>query len=290
MERLKSSDSANEGKRLRVDVVRHGPSSYTQPDWRDVATASDLSTLGRYEEGTKSDAEVTEGKEMAVAAVRSTAEKIAESIQSDEEVIIWASPTGRTLETARIISEVLKERGVALRKGGDASEFGIKIFEQFGEVRNFSWDLFAPLMLGGEVALGESVFSIDKRNSNPAGLGYPEYFTSDAIREIPQSVKNQWPHEYVEKIEQFESFAEVTRRMADGLRRLKMLKDKHYRIILVTHDALTGAMVKSFTNGERGGLNPADFLSLERRGDKLVVTRVGDITEGNNSQDITELS
>lgn len=287
MERLGDNESGKVKRGLKIDVVRHGPSTYRQPEWSDIGTANDLNALGRYQDDTKSDEEIRDGKEQAVAAVKASAEKIAASISPDEDVVIWSSPTGRTLETARIISETLTEKGIKLRKKGDESSHGIEVFEHIGEVENFSWDLFSPLMSGGEVEFGGRKFFVDKALSNPRNLGYPEYFTTDAIKDIPDEVKAQWPEEYVAQIERFESFADVTERMANTLRRLKKVGDKNYRIVLVTHDALMGALVKTFTFGEFAGVSPAQFLSLERRGDKLVVTRVGDITEGDSERDVT---
>jgi broad specificity phosphatase PhoE len=273
-------------KDLKINVVRHGPSTYRQPEWTDVNTADDINTLGRFHDGSKTPEEIAEGKEKAIAIVRASAEEIAEDINPDEEVAIWSSPTGRTLETARIISEVLQKKGIQLRKKGTASEHGIKVFERLGEVENFSWLLFEPLMNGGEMEFQGKKFSIDKSLTNPKGMGYPDYFTTDAIKDIPDEVKQQWPKEYVDQIESFESFADVSERMASTLRKLKNLNDNHYRVILVSHDAMTGAMVKTFTSDQLGGINPGQFLTIERQDSNLVVTRVGDITEGDSNTDI----
>jgi len=193
------------------------------------------------------------------------------------------------LETARIVKDVLKERGIVLRKSKDTSP-DMSIFEKLGEVKNFSWNLFEPLMNGGGVSFNDETFFIEKSQSNPKGLGYPEYFTSDEVKNIPQEVKDTWPHEYVEKIESFESFVDVTERMMSSLERLKKLNDKNYRIIIVTHDALTGSIVNTFTAGQSTGINPGQFISLERKGDDLVATRVGDVTEGNSQDDVIDIS
>lgn len=280
----------NTGKKktLKVDIVRHGPSMYRQPEWTDIETANDINTLGRYDDGAKTEEEVRRGKEEAIEIVRETAGKIADEISPDEEVIIWSSPTGRTLETARIISGVLEERGIRLRKKGTAQEYGIKMFEQIGEVKNFSWSLFEPLMNGGEVEINGAKFRLDKALSNPEGLGYPDYFTSDALKQIPASVKQQWPEAYVTEIESFESFREVSERMTKALKRLKMVGDKNYRVIVVTHDALTGDIVRTFTSGESTGINPGQLISLERVENKLVVTRAGNTTSGNSEEDVTK--
>ncbi len=287
MERL-SQELNPKKKELKVDIIRHGPSTYRQPKWTDVKTADDLNTIGRFVDGAKTEEEISQGKKEAVEIIKKTAEEIANEIEPGEEVVIWSSPTGRTLETARIISEVLREKGIELRSKGTSEEYGIKIFEKLGEVKNFSWPLFEPLMNGGEVEFNENKFKIDKTLSNPDNIGHPDYFTSDAIKNISNEAKTKWPKDYVNEIEKFESFAEVNKRMIDMLSRLKKVGDKKYRVIIVTHDALTGGIVKTFTHDKLSGINPGQRISLERKEDKLVVTRVGDITEGNSEKDITE--
>jgi broad specificity phosphatase PhoE len=273
MERLEpqlpQEKESEENPELKVDIFRHGESTYKQRQEVPIEEAKDLTP---------------EGEEK----VRENAEILAETIGDDEEVEIWSSPTGRTLHTARIISETFEEKGIKLRKKGSAEEHGIKIWEQLNEVHNFSWVLFEPLMNGGEVEFVGEKFNIDKNQSNPLGLGYPEYFTSGAIKEIPEEVKNQWPKEYVEQIEGFESFIEVTQRMMKPLERLKKLQDKNYRVIIVTHDALTGFIANVFTAGEESGLDPGSFINLERKDGKLIVTKVGDRTEGESSKDVIE--
>jgi broad specificity phosphatase PhoE len=287
MERLNQEPNLSK-KELKVDIVRHGPSTYRQPEWDDVKTADDLNTLGRYVDSEKTDEEIAKGKEEAIEIIKKTAEKIAGEIEPDEEVVIWSSPTGRTLETARIISEVLQEKEIRIRVKSASDEYGIKTFEKLGEVRNFSWPLFEPLMNGGEIEYGGVKFTIDKSLSNPTNLGYPDYFTSDAIKSISQEVKDKWPREYVAEIEKFESFAEVNKRMIDTLSRLKKIGDKKYRVIIVTHDALTGGIVKTFTHDKFSGINPGQLISLERKDDKLVAISVGDITKGDSEKDVTE--
>lgn len=287
MERLNIEPNPNK-KDLKVDIVRHGPSTYRQPEWNDVKTADDLNTVGRYVDGQKTDEEIAKGKNEAIEIIKKTAEKIAADVEPDEEIVIWSSPTGRTLETARIISEVLQGKGIKLRTKGSSEEYGIKTFEKLGEVKNFSWPLFEPLMNGGEIEYGGIKFQINKSFSNPNNLGYPDYFTSDAIKNIPDEVKAEWPKDYVDEIEKFESFAEVNKRMINTLSRLKKVGDKKYRVIIVTHDALTGGIVKTFTHDRFSGINPGQLISLERKDDKLVATRVGDITEGDSEKDIME--
>jgi len=284
MKRL-HQEPKTDNEQIKINIVRHGPSTYRQPKWNDARTADDLNTVGRYVDGQKTDEEITNGKNEAIDIIKKTANQIAAEIQEDEEVVIWSSPTGRTLETARIISEVLQEKGIRLRKKFN-SPFGIQTFEKLGEVKNFSWPPFEPLMNGGELEYGGVKFKIDKSRSNPNNLGYPDYFTSDAIKKIPNEVKAGWPKNYVDEIEKFESFAEVNKRMIDTLSRLKKIGDKKTRVIIVTHDALTGGIVKIYTHDKFSGINPGQLISLEKKDNKLVVTRVGDMMVGDSEMDI----
>ena len=273
---------------LKIHIVRHGPSSYRQPEWRDIATAYDLNTLGRYDDASLSVAKIREGERRAVKMVERTALEIAADIKLGEDVAIWASPTGRTLQTARIISRILRSRGLRPRKGEYGARHGIKIFALLGEVRNFSWELFEPLMNGGEVTYAGRTFYMDRALSNPKGLGYPSYFRRDAIKDISAEAKALWPAEYVARIERFESCAEATARIMCALSRLKRIRDKNYHIILVTHDGLIGSLVATFTSGRLESIGPAQCVSLERRCASLVVTQVGDITEGDDIKDVIE--
>lgn len=282
----KMENNSKPDKSLKINIVRHAPSSYRQPEWRDVETADDINTIGQFKDGEKTAEEIAIGKKEAEKIIRDSAEKIIAEIGSDEEVVIWSSPTGRTLETAKVIREVLREKGIKLKTDVEGKDREIKIFEKLGEVKNFRWELFEPLMNGGEVYLGEKKFTIEKGQSNPDNLGYPDYFTSDAIKKIPAEIKKTWPKEYVKEIESFESFAEASKRMTGTLKKVKAVGDKNYRIIMVTHDTMTGSVVKTFTKNELSGINPGEFVSLERVDDKLVVKRVGNITEGNSEEDV----
>lgn len=285
MEGLNTPKKNSSESGVKVDVFRHGKSGYTQPEWNDIETADDINTVGKYFES-KTQEEIEESKQEAIAIVKASALELAKTIEPDEEVAIWSSPTGRTLETARIISETLQGKGIPIRnKGGE--DYGVKIFEHIGEVKNFSWDMFEPMMEGKKgFNYKGKIFDIDINLSNPNKLGYPEYFTSDAIHNISQEVKDTWSKEYVDLVESFETFKDTTSRMKANLERLSKLEDKKYRVIMVTHDALTGALVKTFTSGEKEGVTEGQFVSLERIDNTLVVTRAGDIKEGDSKTDV----
>jgi broad specificity phosphatase PhoE len=256
-----------EKPKLNVAIFRHGETDYKQKEVP-PEEANDLTEKG-------------------IADVRRNAEALAELIGPDEEVEIWSSPMGRAQHTARIIQEVLRDRDVKfhVREGHDPK---VKVFEALTEVKNFSWNLFEPLINGGEMEFAGKKFFIDKNKSNPSGKGYPDYFTDDAIKDISDEAMADWPEEYAREIKGFESFVEVTRRLMRNLERVKKLQDKPYRLIIATHDAMTGFIANLFTEGKAQGVNRGEFINLERVGGKLVATQVGQHKEGDSETDVVD--
>ena len=267
---------SNEGfvKSLKINIVRHGPSTYTQPDWRDPKTANDITTLVEIT-GSETEEDLSIAKQKAIEIVTKSAEKIASEILPNEEVVIWSSPTGRTLETAKVILETLKSKGINIKK--ERPNLGIGIFEKLGEIKNFSWDLFKPLVDGGQVTVAGTEFYIDKNVSNPNNLSYSDYFKNDELRKISQEVLRTWPREFLNQIMDFETFFDVTKRVASSITRIKKVTDKNYRLIIVTHDAFAGNILTTLFESETKSINPGQFISTERRGDDLVLTRIVNI-------------
>ena len=248
---------------LNVDIFRHGSARYGQKDVSTIEEAGDLTIKG-------------------IEEVKKSAEELANLVEPNEEVEIWSSPTGRTLQTSKVVAQVLEEKGISIRKNG------IKIFKQLSEVKNFSWELFYPLVVGGEVEFAGKRFFVDKNLTNPNSFNPSKYFSEGGIRHIDLSYKQKLPEEYVHEIESIEDFIEVTKRLIKPLSRLKNINDKSYRIIIVTHDALSGFIANIFSNGEMHGINPGEFINLERRDGKLVATKVGNLDEGNNDIDVID--
>jgi len=221
-------------------------------------------------------------------AVTKNAEELANSIKPNEEIAIWSSPFGRNLAAAKIIVEVLQTKGIQWRKKAWASRDGIKTFCHLSEVRNFSWKLFEPLVSGGNVVFGERKIFVDKKASNPRDLNPQEYFAEDGIDGLNQELRNSLPDCYLEAIDAFEKFADVTDRMIRVLSRLKKIEDKSYRVIIVTHDALSGFICRVSSAGKKTGLDPGEFISLERRDGKLVAIKVGGTEKSESSPDVIE--
>lgn len=248
---------------LNVNIFRHGEAKYNQKDVSSIEEAEDLTIKG-------------------IEDAKKSAEELANFIKPNEEVEIWSSPTGRTLQTSKVISQVLEKKGISIRKNR------IKIFKQFSEVKNFSWKLFYPLVVGGEVEFAGKKFFIDKNLTNPNNLSPSEYFSESGIKYIDLSYKQKLPEEYVREIEGIEDFIDVTKRLMRPLSHLKNIKDKPHRIIIVTHDALSGFIANVFSYGEMNGINPGEFINLERKAGKLVITKVGNLDIGNSDLDVID--
>lgn len=268
MEKIKNFLPEGPQKSLHIDIFRHGEAKYGQKE-TSIEQADDLTKEGEKE-------------------IKERAEELADLIKPGEEIEIWSSPMGRTLHTSKIIAEIFEQKGIDLRKKGDAKESGIKVFEQLSEVKNFSWTLFMPLIKGGEVQFGDKKFIVDKSLTNPDNLDCQEYFIKDGIKNMDPKAKTQLPEDYVKEIEGFEKFMEATKRIMKPLSRLNKMEDKPYRVVIVTHDALTGFIANVFSGGKQGGLNPGEFINLEKKEGKLIATRVGELQKGNKEADIIE--
>jgi broad specificity phosphatase PhoE len=215
----------------------------------------------------------------AIEEVRTSAETLGGTLDKSVPVFILSSPVGRTLHTAKIISEVLSEKGFTVNP--------IKTEKILGEVENFSWTLFEPLMNGGIVTYhdqGEKKFEVNKSETNPRNLGYPDYFMDDSAHQIPPHVKETWPEVYRGMVDGFEKFHDVTHRFLSKIQSLGNQEEGNF--ILVTHDCATMHLADSFTDGRQKGLVPGTFIHIERGNDShLYVKRVGDITDGDTRAD-----
>ncbi len=195
----------------------------------------------------------------SISFVRSNAEKMAAKISTVfKKIMIHSSPTGRTLHTSRIIKEVLEKRGF---------EVVVELDEEIGEVRSFSWSLFEPLMNGGTITYGQNTFVVNKKMTNPKGLGYPDYFMTDAIHRVSRRIKANWPKDFVQRLESFETFDSVTarvlRRTTDIMREhVNMRPTCNYYDVFVTHDAAVMFLLDLYTFGKKKSLEPGTCLTM----------------------------
>lgn len=223
--------------------------------------------------------------EVARAGVINSVNKAVSVLDPEKEVVIMSGPSGRTKLTAQIWKQNLLALGFTVGQ--------VIIDERLTEVKNFSWQLFQPLINGGVVSLGGKTFEVDKQETNPSNLPYPEYFMLSGQKSISFREQVRWPPEYRKKIESIESFGKVKARMAefleDSMSWIKYSKRKR-QIVVVTHDALLFQPVNLFTSGAKRSIEPAGFVQLGIRPNKIVVERVCDsscdITDGNSNADV----
>lgn len=253
----------NEGS-LVFHLLRHGKTNYTQGAVP-IADADDLT-----EEG--------------IAQVSQSIHEIADQIQQGEKAIILSSPLGRALTGAKLNKEIFEKCSIAVEPFGK-EKTGIVTVDLLSEVKNFSWELFVPLVHGGVLKYADVQFEVEKELTNPNDLTGSQYFNSDAIGKLPASVREQLPRPYVEAIDRFEKFNAVTARLVCVLRVFMMFRQVRYRIVLHSHEALAAFPAMLFTDHQQQGLENGKFVTLERCGNKLHVTRVGDKTDGNSHSD-----
>jgi broad specificity phosphatase PhoE len=258
--------------KLSITLFRHGQSTYVQGNVPcDVSAANDLCA-----KSLRDDEVMCDRIERAVEEVRASAKRLATSLDPAEPVTIISSPVGRTLHTARIVSEVLTQHGFTVKP--------IQTDAGLTEVANFSWDLFEPLINGGDVEYEGEKFTIDKAHTNPHDLAYPQYFMDDNAHHIQTAAKEAWPEAYSHRISSFERFGAVTDRFLNKMSELA--NNDGGSFILVSHDCAAMYLANHYTKGRQKGLVPGTYISIERRDDgRLVVTRVGDITDGDCETD-----
>lgn len=240
---------------LDIVVFRHGETLYLQGDHpRALEDACDLTIDGEI--GTR------------LSVIKLIQLRL---FDPSRAIQIYSSPTGRTLHTAKLIREWLENFA-----------FRVVCIESRRELREgggFSWQIFTPLVMGGEVRRDGMVFKVDKQQTNPEDYDFAEYFFRDAAHCIPESAKAQWPMGFVQALERFERYNAIARRTFDFLKSLAR-QSPASQIILVTHEALTCALVRAFTREWKLSLSRSEFMHLRMEDEGLFVERVGSITEG----------
>ncbi len=224
-------------------VFRHGDSNYEQGNEPvAIEVAGDLT-----EEG--------------IGIVEKKADEVrTHFVESD--FFITSSPAGRCLHTAKVI----EQRAVI---NGLLPYARIIPNPELSEVGNFNWKWFSPLCVGGEVEMEGERFVIDVNDSNPRGISSGEYFYYDFAHALPRSIKKKWPAAYLSAIGRFERAADVRKRMRAVL--CSLTRQPMRQIVVVTHDALCGFLVRIFTRGKETELAKGSYLVLKGNADKLVV-------------------
>jgi len=235
---------------ITINILRHGEAKYNQGK---VAfdEANDLTDKG-------------------ITDVQAHTKLLAQSIDPQEEVTIWTSPYGRTIQTAQLAAEVLQQHKINFRRNIPLRK--IKIFDQLREIGIF-WPTMKILLDGGEFkdASGKTIF-IDKSLTNPENLQLRDFVTSDTTKKYTTEILTTLPAEILESNEKNESFQAATSRMIDILQHLKKIREEHQRIILVTHEALTAFLVNLHSETNTG-VKPGEFIELKKKDKKLLLHR-----------------
>ena len=169
VERIKNNES--EPNNVHITLFRHGTAKYEQGKVS-ISEAQDLTEEGRV-------------------LVKFQAEKLADELDQEEEITIWSSPMGRTIETALIIADVFREKGFNIRLKDQSvanevtstAEAAIRVFEVLEEVRGLNIGLFSALVGGGRYTFedgNEVVF--DKNITNPNNLSFQDYYYQEEYK------------------------------------------------------------------------------------------------------------
>lgn len=237
-----------------------------------------------YQQGIVSYEEANDLDPVEIPLLEANAEAIANSISPLETVLVCSSPFGRALHTAKVLVSVFDRKGIRIETFNLPGK--VRIIPSLGEVANFSWDLFCPLVQGGEVSFEGEKFCIEKEWTNPENLDGARYFNTNAISRIPQGVRSKLPYGYVQKISSFETFEAVTSRFTSLLRAFMLTsKGRRMRIIATSHEALGVFAAIVFTNGKQQTLDPASYVTFEKEGENLFIKQVGKLANGCSERD-----
>lgn len=243
IEKPKTPES--ERHNVRVTLFRHGTAKYEQGKVS-ISEANDLTDEGRN-------------------LVREQAERLASELGQDEEVTIWSSPMGRTLETATIVADVLRKKGfeIRLKKSADDNEVSssaentIRVFEALEEVRGLDIELFSAIVDGKPYTLEDGTeVTFDKSKTNPDNLSFQDYYYQGGYKKYLQSDENI-PAEVQVSLNMLEQEADIHHRFDRNVERVsKAQSDKKQRVIIVTHHVT----MKDYTENQ---VRPADYINLD---------------------------
>ena len=172
---------------------------------------------------------------------------------------------GRTLETATIVADVLREKGfeIRLKKSADntevpsSAENTIRVFEALEEVRGLDIELFSALVDGKSYTLEDGTeVTFDKSKTNPDNLSFQDYYYRGGYKKYLQSGESI-PAEVQTSLVALEEEADIHHRFDRNVDRVsKAQSDKKQRVIIVTHHVT----MKDYTENQ---VRPADYINLD---------------------------
>jgi len=224
--------SLSSGYSMKAYIVRHGESPYNQRQVS-LAEANDLSSEGER-------------------SIKDSTNHLGEILSNDLPVQIYSSPFGRCLHSSKIIKDTLANNGF------DVAD--IREDYDIEEVRNLEWDLFHPLVLGGEVLYENQRFTVDNSLTNPHRLGLVDYFRSDSTHNLSEEARQSLPKEYVERITSFERYPSVYSRLDTKLKSIE--NENSTTPIICTHEGLTGRFIGRLTGNKNAYLKRGKYFGV----------------------------
>lgn len=218
-----------------VYIFRHGETEYKQGPVT-LTEANDLTPTG-------------------VRIVTESATNLAKVVGSGPDIALFSSPFGRCLHTAKVIKDKLEQTGILTSN--------ITPERLLGEVENFEWRLFCPLVFGGEVNFAGERFNINRELTNPEGVSSVEFFRRDLAHTLKGKARDSLPSAYLDKIAQFERYSEVAKRLELILEKLR---ESYATTILVTHEGLTGEYVTQLAQDRNAFLGRGKYIAVRYTG------------------------
>lgn len=225
---------------METYVFRHGESPYKQGKVS-LSEAYDLTNQG-------------------ISVVRDSTKDLSDRLKQGLPVQIHSSPFGRCLHTAKIIGQTLSEDGHRVSE--------VREDELIGEVGNFDWSLFCPLVTGGDIEYEGERFRVDKALTNPQNVSSVRYFREDLAHRLSDQAKRTLPLKYQKRIASFERYPSI----ADRLNlKLESLKNRNGEVqIISTHEGLTGRFIEQLTGQNEAFLGRGKYFGVKTEGGILI--------------------
>jgi len=225
---------------MEAYIFRHGETSYQQGKVC-LSEAHDLTPEG-------------------ISTVNNSSSELAKKLDPSLPVQIHSSPFGRCLHTAKVIKDNLERRGIkALDIIGD---------DLIEEIRNFEWELFCPLVNGGEIEFEGDKFEVDKSLTNPQNLSSVRYLREDLAHKLAEEARKTLPPKYLRRIASFERYLSAVNRLNT---KVNSLRNRNGEIqILSTHEGLTGRFIEQLSGQKEAFLGRGKYFYVRTEGGIIV--------------------
>jgi len=234
-----------------IVIFRHGNTKYLQGNKHEtMKTACDL--------WHPDFANQVEGQTFEEDRIRKNTDTLASLLNASKPMKIISSPTGRGIHTSKCISDALVKMGWEMRP--------IEINNDLIECKNFSLDMYEPMVFGGEVRLNGNVCVVDKNLSNPRNLDEPDYFFHDELHRVRTEIK--LPSWYANRLSQFETSTSCKSRMDQAIKLVKS-DESCDQFILTTHAGLAAWPVRFCSNDRVKDLKRGSWMAIKSNFEKI---------------------